>query len=461
MSEIAQYLCLDDVPAHLREMADALGSTDVIAVRNLGFIPQPRDYYILAPHTPLPVDNIYAFAVDMDGTSTTTEPLALHGLEYMVRRVTNHLTEDQWPGLDAEKDIPYVIGNSNFRHTEFLLTRYADAVDDDAFCTAFIETLLWTLAHMTDHARREDVILNAKNCGLGAFLHDETCAAYIADASCTEEMCATWARELAATWRTHFAPPHFTARVAAALDIYYYRYHAILQQMQEGDSREIARALLHDENAKLVAPMPGYGVFLCLIKGWLSPEGAAALAPHVRACHATDSAPRDDDASRLAALAAYFTAHPACISLVTASIAFEAHCVMKEVIRLVREDAAAWPIPEEDRARIAEHTRDYLQVFDGFVTASDASEARLKPHRDLYSIALHDMAVPREHYSGVMAIEDTEPGILSARAAGCGIAVALPNHDTSQQNYAKASAALRGGLPELLLDKRLYLSETH
>ena len=52
---------------------------------------------------------------------------------------------------------------------------------------------------------------------------------------------------------------------------------------------------------------------------------------------------------------------------------------------------------------------------------------------------------------------DTEPGILSARAAGFGVSVALPNHDTSQQNYEKASVVLHGGLPELVLDKKFLL----
>ena len=34
----------------------------------------------------------------MDGTSTTTEPLALHSLEYMVRRFTGHMEKSDWEG---------------------------------------------------------------------------------------------------------------------------------------------------------------------------------------------------------------------------------------------------------------------------------------------------------------------------------------------------------------------------
>lgn len=457
MSEIAQYLSVEDAAAQLKATADEMGSTEIAAVRNLGFIPQPRDYYILAPHSPLPLNNIYAFAVDMDGTSTTTEPLALHGLEYMMRRVMNKMTEDEWRGLDPEKDIPYVIGNSNFRHTEFLLTRYKDDCDDDAFCRAFIETAVWTLAHMSDHKRREDIFLNGQNCGLGKMFSDTAFREWIKNASCSEEECAEKAITLTQQWRSSFNPPHFNARVAAALDIYYYRYHALLKRMETGDSKEIARELLHDENAQLVAPMPGYGIFLCLIKGWLTPSAAEKLAPLMRSLHATKKEENPEDADVMKALAEYFSAHPAKLSLVTASIGYEAHIVMKEVIRIVHEDCLKWQIDEKTRNDIHAHTDDYQKVFDGFVTASDASEARLKPHRDLYSIALHEMAVPKELYPNVIAIEDTEPGILSARAAGFGVAIALPNHDTSKQNYAKATGTHPGGLPELVLDAHLYL----
>jgi beta-phosphoglucomutase-like phosphatase (HAD superfamily) len=55
-------------------------------------------------------------------------------------------------------------------------------------------------------------------------------------------------------------------------------------------------------------------------------------------------------------------------------------------------------------------------------------------------------------------LEDTEPGIIALRAAGIGCAVALPNRDTSRQDYSAATVIIEGGLPELILIHNLLLS---
>jgi beta-phosphoglucomutase-like phosphatase (HAD superfamily) len=456
MAEIAQYLTTDDAARLLAEEARALGTDELIAVRNLGFIPTARELYLLAPHSPLPLASLAAIAVDMDGTSTTTETLALHALEYMVRRVTGRITAAQWAGLDREKDVPFVIGNSNFRHTEFLLQRYADALDIDAFRAGFIEALLWTLGVMKDRLREGEIRRTAANCGLSALLDDPAFRRATRAAHLNDETCAERVQPFLMRYGAQFQPPHVTAQVAAALDIYYYRYHAILKRMAHGSGAHVAAELLGDQHAKLVAPMPGYGIFLCLVKGWLD-ERAAALAACLRAAHPRDTQPRAEDTATFLALCRHFQRAPVKLALVTASIAFEAQVVMREVIRLIRADVADWPVPPALRRVLRARLRDYRTIFDGFVTATDASEARLKPHRDLYSISVQQMGVARSDIARCMAIEDTEPGILSARAAGFGVSVALPNHDTSRQNYAKASRVVAGGLPELILDHAMLL----
>ena len=48
---------------------------------------------------------------------------------------------------------------------------------------------------------------------------------------------------------------------------------------------------------------------------------------------------------------------------------------------------------------------------------------------------------------------------MSLRAAGIGCAIALPNHDTSGQDYTAATEVVRGGLPELILARNLLLAE--
>ena len=131
-SPLVEYLSAAQAAALLGRQVEALGATEFARVRNLDYVFAPFELYPLAPRTPLPLERIAAFAVDMDGTSTTTEPVALHALEYMVRRVTGWLDRARWPGLDRQRDYPFVIGSSNYRHTEFLLERYGTHVDQAA-----------------------------------------------------------------------------------------------------------------------------------------------------------------------------------------------------------------------------------------------------------------------------------------------------------------------------------------
>jgi beta-phosphoglucomutase-like phosphatase (HAD superfamily) len=210
--------------------------------------------------------------------------------------------------------------------------------------------------------------------------------------------------------------------------------------------------------------MPGYDVFVPLIKGWLGPEIDALYEP-LRAYLLQHTelgrtpAQLDIWRPRLVRLAEHFRRSPAKLALVTASIAYETHACMKEVVHLMAEQVQRWPVPAARKDRLAERLADYRAVFDGFACASDVWEARLKPHRDLYSLALFQMSVPKPDYRFCVGLEDTEPGIISLRAAGVGCAIALPNRDTSRQDYSAAAEVIRGGLPELVLGRNLLLRE--
>jgi hypothetical protein len=205
--------------------------------------------------------------------------------------------------------------------------------------------------------------------------------------------------------------------------------------------------------------MPGYAVFIALVKGWLGEESRALYDVLVPRSYSGSLPPEDECRRRLSRLALRLKEKPARLALVTASIAYEAHTVVKEVFDVMVEEVADWPVSADVRREIAGKLSDYRSVYDGFVTASDSSEARLKPHPDLFSIALYQMSIPREDYGVCMGLEDTEPGIIALRAAGVGCAVALPNSDTSRQDYQAASHVVKGGLPDLILNHNLFLSE--
>ncbi|MGD8452624.1 MAG: hypothetical protein PVJ57_12465 [Phycisphaerae bacterium] len=461
---LVEYLSGDEAAGLLHTEAAKLGATEFARVRNLDYVFAPFELYPLAPRVTPPLERIAAFAVDMDGTSTTTEPLALHALEYMVRRFTGRLDRAAWPGLDPHADYPYVIGNSNFRHTEFLLERYGDALDRAALCQAFGEAVLWTLACMTDEHRRREVVHNARACGLGALLDDDEFRRLVASGQVNAESVGDLVRPLLARYASAFRDEPHVVRVSVALDVYYLRYHSTLRKMEQGAGNALSRELLGDASRHLVEPMPGYAVFVPLVRGWLGAEAAALFEPLREALLADprkhwSSAQVDAWRPRLARLGTHFARHPAKLALVTASTAYEAHAVMKEILRLVAAEAATWPVSNECKERLAEKLADLHTVFDGFVDASAAHEARLKPHRDLYSIALYQMSLPRADYPYCVGLEDTEPGIVALRAAGVGCAVALPNRDTGGQDYTAAAKIIHGGLPELILAENLLLRE--
>lgn len=460
MRQLARYLRPAEAADDLRATAERLGASEIAVVRNLDYVYAPVEYYPLAPKVTGPLDRIAAFAVDMDGTSTTTEPLALHSLEYMVRRFTGRPTREDWEGLDPERDYPHIIGNSNFRHTEFLVDRYRDHLDEDALRAAFIESVLWTLSAMTDPQRRRDIRLDATNCGLSALLADPEFVGLAASGEVNESNAAERARPFVERHGAAFRMPNPTARIAAALDIYYYRYHSILRLVEQGQGGRLAKELLGEGGRHLVEPMPGYGVFFALAKGWLGEE-AEHLAPELLAALPEGSAAAsmsEEEARRiLADLGRRFAEAPARIGLVTASIAYETHATIRAIFEVMREETGRWPISEARRTAIRAHFSDYTAAYDGFVNATDASEARLKPHRDLYTIALYQMSIPKEDLCRCIGLEDTEPGVISLRAAGIGCAVALPNHDTLLQNHQAAAHVVPGGLPELILAHRLLL----
>ncbi len=462
MKKLAEYLSIDETVKLLRTNAGGLGVREFAVVKNLDYIFSPVEVYPLAPKVMGPLDDIAAVAMDMDGTSTTTEPLALNSLEYMVRRFTGRVTKEEWPGLDHEKDYPFIIGSSNFRHTEFLVRRYEQDVKPNALRQAFFETVVWTLSNMQDKGRIKDITQNAVNCGLRPLLDDSDFKKLVDSKMITDENVAENATPFVAKYGERFRTSNFNALVAACLDIYYTRYHTILKRIEAGEGDKLSKELLGSESRHLIEPMPGFAIYMALIKGLLGDEIEdlfdelkKGLLANSRVGYSQERI--DSKKPVLKPLAAHFRRHPAKTALVTASIFYEANVCMKEIMHVAGLEIEKWPIPDEKKKEVLERFSDYRNVYEGFVTASDSSEARLKPHRDLYSIALYQMSIPREQYPSCIVLEDTEPGIIAARAAGISLACALPNRDTTRQDYSAASFILHGGLPELILFHNSFL----
>ena len=129
---------------------------------------------------------------------------------------------------------------------------------------------------------------------------------------------------------------------------------------------------------------------------------------------------------------------------------------MTEVFRVLQKQVENWNISKSKKELILDKFSDYKNVYDGFVTASDSSEIRLKPHRDLYSIALHQLGIPKEQFNQVVGFEDSESGTIAIRAAGIGLCVAVPFSDTQHHDLSTAAYVLKGGLPEAMVKYNLF-----
>jgi len=450
-----------DVDTGVRLWREAIGDCDEVAlVANPSYVASPYELYPLARRNPGPLDAVVGIVKDMDGTTTTTEPLCLHSLEWMVRVITDRMDERAWPGFDHAADHPHIIGNSTTRHVEYLLGAYGDRIRPAAFRRAFVLAVLWTLGRGRDEGRRREVRADAAALGLRDMLDDAEFARLVRERVDPFAGNAHDAEGLAGRYAGAVALSSFADRVRAAVDIYYVRYHTILAAIDEGRVHELTGPLPGGRSARMVAPMPGVAAFLALVKGWLGDQACAlydAMATHVVA--KTGANPRITPAS-LCAMGRWFAAHPVRVAIVTSSIAYEADVVLREVFRALRDEAAAWPLPTDVRERIAGGFAEHRAFYDMFVTASDSSEIRLKPHRDLYSIALHGMGVRREDYHRVVGFEDSESGVIAIRAAGVGCCVALPFAQSAGHDFRAAVHVLRGQFPEVVLNHSCFLSES-
>ena len=440
------------------EIIQTLGK-EFALIKNPDYIHPSHELYPLAPKIIEPVNELVAAVMDMDGTTTTTESLCLHSLEYMVRKITDRMSPQEWEGLDHHHDYPHIIGNSTTKHVEYLIQKYEPFIQFDAVKRAYFRAALWFLAHGKDKRRIEEVKNNLTILGCQGVLKDAA-AARLSEQ--TTENFDSLIQQFINRHGDSFHINSFSDKVRAGIDIYYQRYHEILGLIQSGMGENLAAELLGKATSHLIEPMPGVGEFLAMIKGWLG-EDVVHLVPQIFEMFQKS----DPELARkldvkmieknLKSLSIRFEKSPLKLAVVTSSIAYEAEIVLAEVFRVLQSHVAKWQITPERKRFIQEKFSDFRNVYDGFITASDSSEIRLKPHRDLYSIALHQLGIPKDKFSQVVGFEDSESGTIAIRAAGIGLCVAVPFSDTQQHDLSAAAHVLKGGLPETLMKYNLFM----
>lgn len=441
-------------------MLSNLGN-EFAVINNPSYIHPAYELYPLAPKLTEPAKNIIAVVMDMDGTTTTTEEICIHSLEYMVRKITDRMDKKVWAGLDHAKDYPHIIGNSTTRHVEYLINTYHSEVLISKLKNAFIYAALWTLIIGQDEGRKKEVTENIINLGCAELLNEKKFA-FLLKNPVDENAFNSFVNKSVVKYSTMLSIKSKAEIVRASIDIYYQRYHEILYGITKGNSKKLAAELLEDKTKHLIEPLPGVGIFLALIKGLLGNEVINFAEPLVQQYFMKNPSANDKFnylkvTNKLLKLSKYFERSPLKAAIVTSSIEYEANIVLGEVFSVLREEVKKWNISAARKKTIIKAFANYKSFYDGVVTATDSNEIRLKPHRDLYSIALHKLSVNPVDFDKVIGFEDSESGTIAIRAAGIGRCMAVPFAQTAGHNLDAAAFILNGGLPEALLKHNLFI----
>ncbi len=453
----------------MKKLVDKNGAADLLnklsnefaVVKNPEYIYPEYELYPIAPALTSPLEFLSAAVMDMDGTTTTTEELCIHSLESMIRTMSGKLTVDSWVGLDHTVDYPNIIGNSTTKHVEYLITKYQHLFLEENIKRAFLYAAVWTLLNGLDEKRKEEVTTNLVNLNLLGISEDSYYKELLANGSPLSKLEETISAHFFQQFKSKFHTLSKIDLVKMGIDIYYQRYHEVLQRIKRGESKDISTELFNDPDKHLIQPMPGVLFFLSLIKGWLGPE-ADTLVERLIEEYRIKSGKKMEIQNlevlkkKILSMSLQFEKNPAKVAIVTSSIFYEADIVMGEVFNVLSSQLPSLPLSNDRKEIIGKKLQHYRNVYDAFVTASDSTEIRLKPHRDLYSIALHRLNIPTKDFKNVIGFEDSESGTIAIRAAGIGRCVAVPFAQTKGHNFEAATIICSGGIPEVVLAHNIF-----
>ena len=414
----------------------------------------PYDIVPLAPKRTRLAGWPEAILLDMDGTLTSTEPLCLRALDEVLRLATGHGDDPDWRGLDPKRDYPHLIGNSTTTHVEYVMRTYADQIVPEELQRHALEAALWALAHGTDPLRSDEATRHIETYGLGELLEEDFVIELLSPDGWKSRRGKALRRTLLKDL-SHAIPLETLAmRVCAGIDIYYRWWHGALHEFH---CRKKSHAV-DAAHPRLIMPMPGVGAFLAIVHGLLGTE-AEALSPMLRA-NLGETAPDDATArARLRAMGAAFAERPVQAAVVTAARYYEMESCLESAFDELLEEVNDWPVSNTCRQHVQASFEEKMFMFQDLVWANSPVELRLKPHRDAYTVALHGLGIEPDAYDRVLGIEDSCAGITALRAAGIGLAVAVPFEHSGQQDYSAASVVVKGGLPAVILQHGLFLPE--
>lgn len=418
----------------------ALGQEFALIANAPGLFP-PREMVPLGPRVTRLEGPPAAIFLDMDGTTTDTEPLFLHDVEEVVRRSTGWRTKADWAGLDPVRDYPNIVGYSTLRNLEYLYEFVGHAIQPSLFFSEVMKGLVF----LAEHHVPDDIHFRIETLtdlfGMEAWRH------YAAD----PKRRASDGDALIGECRTRF--PHIGQAMFAnfGLMIFYADYIDILERVNRGEGASVSQMIYGDPGIPAVGALPGIALLCALVRGWLPESTAPALAEAL--------APEEaGGAKNLAWLCRRFAAQSIPTALVTSSGSHEANLVLRAVFSSMREEVAGWPVDEATRAAIVAGFASHDAYFDAIVTCDDVIDGRTKPFRDPYTLALGRLGLSGRDAGRVIGFEDTEAGIIAQRGAGIALACATPIEYTMGQDFSAASHVLMGGVREAVFRHGLFMA---
>lgn len=420
----------------------AMGEEFALIPNPVGMFPQ-AEIVPLGPKFKTLTGTPSAIFVDMDGTLTNTEPLFLHEVEAVVRKATGWHTTGDWAGIEPERDYPNIVGFSTQRNLEYLYPVAREAIQPALFFAEAVRAL----AFLAKRDMPADIIrrIRALATVYGIEAEVDQASAGVLAAPLVDTLAHRY-RNISQEMFAHFG-----------LLIFYADYIDILERVIRGEGAQISRRIHGDATVPTVNAMPGVALLFALARGWLAGEETSALAAHLAPADWSDEE-RAQAAPHLARAAKAFSNAPCPVALVTSSGIFESRLVLQAVFRAVRDEVSAWPIREGARARILAGTQHPETFFATMVTCDDVGEARIKPWRDPYNLALARLGLDAMAARRVIGFEDTEVGITAQRGAGVGIPCAVPLEFTRNQDFQGAAHVLHGGMIEAILRHGLFVA---